>query len=136
MDDNHINERRRFPRIPSRLNEHEVAAIRKIKKEDPSITPHELAERFGVSISHMRNILNGLSWRPSEASSAGTGTAEDRRRYARLASRLTPQEVEIIRKLKEDNPRLTARELAVRFKVSATHIYDIWRGHTWRKKSK
>jgi Mor family transcriptional regulator len=123
------SERRRFPRIPSRLNEHEVAAIRKMKQDDPSITPQELATRFRVSISHMRNILNGLSWRPPEENG---DIRDDRRRYARLPSRLTPEEVATIRKLKQENPRLTARELAVRFKVSATHIYDIWKGRTWR----
>jgi len=77
----------------------------------------------------MRNILNGLSWRPHE--NAGD-VKDDRRRYARLPSRLTANEVAAIRRLKKENPRLTARELAIRFKVSATHVYDIWKGRTWR----
>ncbi|HVM77258.1 MAG TPA: helix-turn-helix domain-containing protein [Candidatus Paceibacterota bacterium] len=132
MNEQKNQERRRFPRIPSRLNEHEVAAIRKMKQDDPDITPQELATRFRVSISHMRNILNGLSWRPRED---GSSVQDDRRRYSRIPSRLTPEEVETIRRLKQENPRLTARELAVRFKVSATHIYDIWKGRTWRSGS-
>jgi predicted HTH transcriptional regulator len=125
-------ERRRYPRLPSRLNEQEVAAIRKIKADDPDITPHELAERFGVSISHMRNILSGLSWRTKDLSEDPSNPEIERRRYHRMSSRLTPEEVATIRKLKAENPRLTARELAIRFKVSATHIYDIWKGNTWR----
>ncbi|HVN26041.1 MAG TPA: hypothetical protein VMT99_00090 [Candidatus Paceibacterota bacterium] len=127
------DERRRYPRIPSRLNEEEVAAIRKMKTDDPGLTAQELADRFKVSVSHMRNILNGLSWRPSKAETAPPGV-DERRRYHRIASRLTPNEVAMIRKLKRENPRLTARELAVRFKVSATHIYDIWKESTWRGK--
>jgi len=127
------DERRRYPRIRSRLNEFEVAAIRKMKEEGPSLTPYELADRFKVSVSHMRNILNGLSWRsggPDDKAPEGV----ERRRYQRMPSRLTPDEVSMIRKLKSENPRLTARELAVRFKVSATHIYDIWKENTWREK--
>ncbi len=133
MDTQPIKEkdRRQYHRLPSRLNEYEVAAIRKMKADDPDISPHELAERFGVSISHMRNILNGLSWR-SEHNDPSAAPTEERRRFRRMASRLTPEEVATIRKLKRENPNLTARELAVRFKVSATHIYDIWKGKTWR----
>jgi transposase len=127
-------ERRKYHRLPSRLNEQEVAAIRKMKADDPDVTPHELAERFGVSISHMRNILNGLSWRPANQDGDASPDTE-RRRFRRVPSRLTPEEVATIRRLKTENPALTARELAVRFKVSATHIYDIWKGATWRQRS-
>jgi hypothetical protein len=72
----------------------------------------------------------------------GAGTAADRgREVARRGqkagerhhgAKLTAEQVLELRALKAAQPRLTAREVAPRFGLSATRVQAIWRGEGWR----
>jgi len=109
----------------------EVDAIRRAYL---SATPiEEIKAAFGVTQSHLQDIVCGRSWKHLLGVGGSPSLAdlkrENRRRMANNAL-LTPDQVSVIKRSLANGGRIY--QIAAQFNVSRTTIADIKAGRTWR----
>jgi len=109
----------------SKLKEADIRSIRELRTNHVELK--EIADRFGVSISTIWMILSGKSWKHVEPVTVHrfrwVGSGHKR-------SKLKEADIRSIRELRAKGR--TSQEIADRFGVSTSSIFQILTGKTWR----
>lgn len=122
-----------FKPYKKQLSVDDVIQIKNLFK-NTSITDVEIARLFNVSRGTINHIRLGNTWINVQV----PGFTPSKRRVSSKKPtkepyhKLSESEVLIIKKILEDKS-LTVKELATKFKVSITTIYDIRLGRTWNR---
>lgn len=103
-------------------NKLDAAQVQTIRALAGTVPQREIADQFGISRSHVNQIIRGKSWRnDGEPSSAA---------YTRHYGKLSYADAERIRELAQTTPK---KDLAARYGVSASTISLIVSGKRWAK---